>query len=208
MTQSYFFSRTDLDARQAQSILDEALVGADDGELYLEYAQSEAFVFDDNRLKTASFNVDQGFGLRAVCGESTGFAHASELSPAALKRAAAAVQAVKSGKGGTIADGPSRTNARSSILTKTRLAPWNSRPRPSCLKTSMIMRAPKTTACGRFPVRSPGNGRLWRSCGPAASFYGISARWCGSTCPSPLARATARKPAPTAPAAAKATPPL
>lgn len=112
MTESYFFSRTDLDRNRAQSVLDDALSGADDGELYLEYAQSEAFVFDDNRLKTASFNVDQGFGLRAVCGESTGYAHASELSEDALKRAGAAVQAVKSGKGGAIADGPARTNTK------------------------------------------------------------------------------------------------
>ncbi|MEM9619822.1 MAG: metalloprotease TldD [Pseudomonadota bacterium] len=112
MTESYFFSRTDLDRNRAQSVLDDALNGADDGELYLEYAQSEAFVFDDNRLKTASFNVDQGFGLRAVCGESTGYAHASELSEDALKRAGAAVQAVKSGKSGAIADGPARTNTK------------------------------------------------------------------------------------------------
>ena len=112
MTDSYFFSRTDLDAREAQTILDDALEGGDDGELYLEYAQSEAFVFDDNRLKTASFNVDQGFGLRAVCGEATGFAHSSDLSPEALKRAASAVQAVKSGHSGEIADGPVRTNTK------------------------------------------------------------------------------------------------
>ena len=112
MTESFFFSRTDLDRDQAQATLNDALKGADDGELYFEYAQSEAFVFDDNRLKTASFNVEQGFGLRAVCGESTGFAHASELSPEALKRSASAVQAVKTGSGGEIADGPARTNVK------------------------------------------------------------------------------------------------
>ncbi len=112
MTDSLFFSRTDLDRSQSEKILGDALAGADDGELYFEYAQSEAFVFDDNRLKTASFNVDQGFGLRAVVGEATGYAHASELSPDALKRAAAAVQAVKSGAGGVVADGPARTNTR------------------------------------------------------------------------------------------------
>ncbi len=112
MTESYFFSRTDLDRARVEGLVNDALKDADDGELYLEYAQSEAFVFDDNRLKTASFNVDQGFGLRAVCGESTGYAHASELSEAALKRAGSAVQAVKSGKGGALADGPARTNAR------------------------------------------------------------------------------------------------
>lgn len=112
MTQSLFFSRAGLDRARVQAILDAALAGADDGELYLEYAQSESFVFDDNRLKTASFDVDQGFGLRAVCGESTGYAHASELSEDALKRAADAVQAVKSGHAGVIAAGPARTNSR------------------------------------------------------------------------------------------------
>ena len=112
MTDSYFFSRTDLDRARTLSLVEDALGGADDGELYLEYVQSEAFVFDDNRLKTASFNVEQGFGLRAVIGESTGYAHASELSEAALKRAGEAVQAVKTRKSGKFADGPARTNAR------------------------------------------------------------------------------------------------
>lgn len=112
MSDSYFFSRTDLDRNRTQRLVDDALNSADDGELFLEYAQSEAFVFDDNRLKTASFNVDQGFGLRAVCGESTGYAHASELSEAALKRSAAAVQAVKTGDSGELADGPMRTNVK------------------------------------------------------------------------------------------------
>ncbi|NWG70370.1 MAG: metalloprotease TldD [Parvularculaceae bacterium] len=112
MSNSYFFNKTDLDQTRAEAILNDALKGADDGELYLEHAQSESLVFDDNRLKNASFNVEQGFGLRAVVGESTGFAHASELSEAALKRAAGAVQAVKSGHSGVLAAPPARTNAR------------------------------------------------------------------------------------------------
>lgn len=112
MTQSLFFKQSSLDPARTQSIVDDALKGADDGELYLEYSQSEAFVFDDNRLKTASYSIDQGFGLRAVCGESTGYAHASDLSEAALKRAASAVQAVKTGRGGVLAAGPARTNIK------------------------------------------------------------------------------------------------
>ncbi|MBI1366270.1 MAG: metalloprotease TldD [Alphaproteobacteria bacterium] len=112
MTESLFFSRTDLDPERTRRIVDEALSGADDGELYLEYSQSESFVFDDNRLKSASYNVDQGFGLRAVIGESTGYAHASELSESALKRSAEAVQAVKTGRSGVLAEGPRRTNAK------------------------------------------------------------------------------------------------
>lgn len=110
MSKSDLFAAADLDANRVQTIVDDALTGADDGELYLEYAQSEAFVFDDNRLKTASFNVSQGFGLRAVVGESTGYAHASELSEAAIRRAASAIQAVKGGRSGVLAAGPARTN--------------------------------------------------------------------------------------------------
>ncbi|MEM6413030.1 MAG: metalloprotease TldD [Pseudomonadota bacterium] len=110
MTQSDLLARAGLDEKRAQKIVDDALNGVDDGELYVEYSQSEAFVFDDNRLKTATYDIDQGFGLRAVFDESTGYAHASELSEDALNRAASAVRAVKSGESGGYSDGPYRTN--------------------------------------------------------------------------------------------------
>ncbi len=107
---SFFFSDTDLDEARARAILEGSLGGADDGELFLEYAQSESFVFDDGRLKTASYDTTQGFGLRSVLGETVAFAHASDLSEAALKRAAGAVEAVKRGHGGTLAAAPPKTN--------------------------------------------------------------------------------------------------
>ena len=106
-----FFTRTGLDRSRVEGLVGEALSGADDGELFMEYRQSEALGFDDGRLKTASFDTSQGFGLRCVAGEATGYAHASELSEEALKRASAAVQAVKSGHTGALAEGPARTNA-------------------------------------------------------------------------------------------------
>jgi TldD protein len=112
MTPTPFFDRMGLDRGRMQEIVDDALRGADDGELYLEYAQSESFVFDDGRLKKATFDTSQGFGLRAVCGESTGYAHATEMSEAALKRAASAVRAAAAGHGGVMDAAPARTNAR------------------------------------------------------------------------------------------------
>src|SRR5580698_384941 len=75
-----FFSRTGMDRGKVQKTVDEALATADDGELFLEYSQSESFSFDDNRLKAATFDTSQGFGLRAVAGDATGYAHATELS--------------------------------------------------------------------------------------------------------------------------------
>lgn len=69
----------------------------DDGELFLEYTESESLTFDDNTLKNASYNTSQGFGLRSVLGETIGFAYASELSNEALERAAKTVTSIKEG---------------------------------------------------------------------------------------------------------------
>ena len=106
------FERTGIDRRDARRHLWHAVEGADDGELYLEYSQSESLVFDNGRLKQATYNTDQGFGLRAVKEEAVGYAHSSELSNAALARAADAVRAVKGGYSGRYAEPPVRTNVR------------------------------------------------------------------------------------------------
>lgn len=109
-THELFFDRTGLDPVRVQGIVDDALHKSDDGELFLEYSQSESFAFDDGRLKSASFDTNQGFGLRAVSDESTGYAHGSELSEDAIRRAAHTVQAVHMGKSGTVSQNPTRTN--------------------------------------------------------------------------------------------------
>jgi TldD protein len=105
-----FFNRAGLDRPRLEAIVDDALAGADDGELFLEYCQSEGLSFDDGRLKSASFDTSQGFGLRAVAGEAAGYAHASELSEEAVRRAAETVKTVHAGRGGTMAAAPGGTN--------------------------------------------------------------------------------------------------
>ncbi len=105
-----FFNRAGLDQSRCQGLVDEALAGADDGELFLEYCQSEGLSFDDGRLKSASFDTSQGFGLRAIAGEAAGYAHASELSEAAIQRAAETVRAVHAGHDGVMAAAPTGTN--------------------------------------------------------------------------------------------------
>ncbi|MGN6356559.1 MAG: metalloprotease TldD [Novosphingobium sp.] len=72
---------------EAQALAQETLRKCDDGELYLQFIASEAFGFDDGRLKTADYSRDAGFGLRGVSGEMTGFAHANDISAAAIRRA-------------------------------------------------------------------------------------------------------------------------
>jgi TldD protein len=107
-----FFSRTGMDRSRVEATVAEALKGSDDGELFLEYRQSESFSFDDGRLKAATFDTTQGFGLRAVAGEATGYAHASDLSEEAIQRAANTVRAVSRGYSGTAAGAPARTNVK------------------------------------------------------------------------------------------------
>ena len=109
-TEDLFFNRAGLDRVRVERIVRESLGSADDGELFIEYEQSENFVFDDGQLKNANFDTSQGFGLRAVAGETSGYAHASELNEQALLRAGNTVKAVQVGYAGTMDSGPSQTN--------------------------------------------------------------------------------------------------
>ncbi len=83
---------TDLDQEAALAVLRDATGRADDGELFLERRRAESLTFDDGRLKGASYDSAKGFGLRAVAGPVAGYAHSTELTEAALKRAAETVK--------------------------------------------------------------------------------------------------------------------
>ena len=96
----------------ALNLLREATAGADDGELFFERRRSESLVFDDGRIKTASYDASEGFGLRAVRGEVTGYAHSSEISEAALRRAMGTARLAVGDGGGTWAEAPRATNRR------------------------------------------------------------------------------------------------
>ena len=101
-----------VDPARAGEILGDALKGADDGELFIERSESEAFVFDDGRLKSASYDSAEGFGLRVVAGETAGYAHASEISEPAIARAAKSAALAKRGYSGVSAESPRATNAK------------------------------------------------------------------------------------------------
>src|SRR4051812_50122617 len=94
---SSLLDRAGLDRPRVTSLLTRGLENADDGELFLEYRQAEALVFDNGRLKQATYDTSQGFGLRAVKGEAVGYAHATDVSEPAIARA---VEAVRAGQGG------------------------------------------------------------------------------------------------------------
>jgi TldD protein len=111
-TPSSLVDRAGLDRARLGKIISHGLDGADDGELFLEYRQAEMLVFDNGRLKQATYDTSQGFGLRAVKDEAVGYAHASDISEAAIARAADTVRAVKGGYSGRYAGPPARTNVK------------------------------------------------------------------------------------------------
>ncbi len=114
VTDRLFFTRADsaLDQDTAQRLTAEALDGSDDGELFLEYRESESISLDDGRIRAAGFDTTLGFGLRAVAGEATGYAHAGELTEEALRRAAGTVRAIASGHSGTASGAPRASNSQ------------------------------------------------------------------------------------------------
>jgi len=107
----FLYREDSLQPDAALRLTAEALKGCDDGELFLQYTASESFGFDDGRLKTADFQTNAGFGLRGVSGETTAFAHANELSEAAIRRAAETMTVLDPARGARPAP-PRRTNAR------------------------------------------------------------------------------------------------
>lgn len=109
-TDEIFYNNAGLDRASVERIVDDASVNADDGEMFLEYRQSEGLSYDDGQLKSASYDTLHGFGLRSVAGEATGYAHASELTSNAMQRAADTVRAVSAGHTGMASEAPTGTN--------------------------------------------------------------------------------------------------
>ena len=96
---SFLYTDGKLSPDEALVLARETLAACDDGELYLQFIASESFGFDDGRLKTADYSRDSGFGLRGVSGEMTGFAHANEVSAAAIRRAGETLKLLDPAKG-------------------------------------------------------------------------------------------------------------
>ena len=103
---------TSLDQDQALVLLREATAGADDGELFLERRRAEVLTLDDGRITTASYESSEGFGLRAVRGETAGYAHSTTIDESSLKRAVATARLAVGDGGGTLAVGPKPTNVK------------------------------------------------------------------------------------------------
>jgi len=77
----------------------------DEADLYFQYTRSEGWSLEEGIVKTGSFSIDQGVGVRAVSGEKTAFAYSDDISEASLLDAARTVRSI----------GLARTSARSKV---------------------------------------------------------------------------------------------
>ncbi|MFM7025839.1 MAG: PmbA/TldA family metallopeptidase, partial [Limnohabitans sp.] len=66
----------------------------DDADLYFQYTRTEGWSLEEGIVKTGSFSIDQGVGVRAVAGEKTAFAYSDDISEASLMDAATTVRAI------------------------------------------------------------------------------------------------------------------
>ena len=71
----------------------------DDADLYFQYTRSEGWSLEEGIVKTGSFSIDQGVGVRAVSGEKTAFAYSDDISEASLLDAARTVRTISAAAG-------------------------------------------------------------------------------------------------------------
>lgn len=88
--------------------------GVDDADLYFQYTRSEGWSLEEGIVKTGSFSIDQGVGVRAVSGDKTAFAYADDLSWAVLREAAESVRAIGR-QGGSQRAAIGRRRARTAV---------------------------------------------------------------------------------------------
>ena len=107
-----FFKNEGLDFNKTEKIINESLRKADDGELFLEFRQSENFIFDDKKIKNASASIDKGFGLRSIKDETSAYSHSSDISERSIKNAGKTVQSILSSSSKSKIIDPIRTNKK------------------------------------------------------------------------------------------------
>jgi len=85
----------DIDAARLQQVLGQILTHhIDYADLYFQYSRSEGWMLEEGIVKSGSFNIEQGVGVRAISGEKTGFAYSDDISMPALVSAAQATRAI------------------------------------------------------------------------------------------------------------------
>lgn len=151
----FFGAQSGLEQGKTIKIVDEALSSCDDGELYLEYALSEALVWDDGQLKEASFDTERGFGLRGVLEDRFSYGHSSDMKEHSLKEAAELAQTMKQAQSGNMVAMAMQEKPpapkKNSTAPMTLWQVWPLPIRSNCCKILTAISAAKITVSVRSP---------------------------------------------------------
>jgi TldD protein len=99
-----------------QALAEIAAHKVDDADLYFQYTRSEGWSLEEGIVKTGSFSIDTGVGVRAVSGEKTAFAYSDDISLASLLDAARTVRSISSsGKNAKVKAASTRVAASRSL---------------------------------------------------------------------------------------------
>ncbi len=96
----YLLTPYDLDHNALGRVFGQIMTHSIDyADLYFQYSRSEGWSLEEGQVKSGSFNIDQGVGVRAVSGEKTAFAYSDEINLTALTAAASATRAIAASGG-------------------------------------------------------------------------------------------------------------
>jgi TldD protein len=140
------------DAKLAQALQTIAAHRIDDADLYFQSTRHEGWSLEEGIVKSGSFSIDQGVGVRAVAGEKTAFAYSDDISEAALQDAARTVRTIAAaGQSKRVKVGArSAVSAAARCMPRpTRSARWTARRRWLCWKRWSAWPAPRTPASCR-----------------------------------------------------------
>ena len=120
---------------------------ADDADLYFQLSRSEGWMLEEGQVKSGSFSIDQGVGVRVVSGEKTAFAYADDISPESLEAAARVTRAIAA-QGGDASRARAEPARRHGALRarSTPSPPSTTRRRCACSSGSRSAPAPPTRA--------------------------------------------------------------
>ncbi|MCX7961240.1 MAG: metalloprotease TldD [Burkholderiales bacterium] len=111
--EQYLLAPNDLETAKLEAVFGTlAARRLDWADLYFQYARSESWTLEEGIVKSGSFDIEQGVGVRAIAGEKTAFAYSDDISPRALADAARATRAIAAAGGGRAARLARRQRAR------------------------------------------------------------------------------------------------
>ncbi|MGQ0523229.1 MAG: metalloprotease TldD [Betaproteobacteria bacterium] len=124
-----------LDSQRLQTVFGQIMThSVDYADLYFQYSRSESWSLEEGIVKSGSFNIDQGVGVRAVTGEKTAFAYSDDISLEALTTAAHATRAIARQGGGSATQVVKRGNGHNLYAQHDPLASLNDQDKVALLE--------------------------------------------------------------------------